>query len=125
MDVELYVYDLSQVFTPNLDTHHPELTSAQGMARTLSRSLLGIQIDAVYHTAIVIERTEYFYGAGVQTAYPGSTHHGQPMEKIKLGRTDLPLEIVLEYLESLKQIYTAEAYDLFLHNCNVSKPAVP
>ena len=74
--------------------------------------------DAVYHTSIVIEGIEYFYGAGVQTAYAGSTHHGQPMEKIRLGRTDLPLEIVLEYLDSLKQIYTMEAYDLFLHNCN-------
>jgi thiol-disulfide isomerase/thioredoxin len=75
-------------------------------------------IDAVYHTAIVIDNIEYFYGAGVQTAYAGSTHHGQPMEKIRLGRTDLPLEIILEYLDSLKQIYTMEAYDLFLHNCN-------
>lgn len=30
------------------------------------------------------------------------------MEIIPMGRTDLPLEIILEYLESLKQIYTAE-----------------
>lgn len=66
----------------------------------------------------MIDGIEYFYGAGVQTAYAGSTHHGQPMEKIRLGRTDLPLEIILEYLDSLKQIYTMEAYDLFLHNCN-------
>jgi thiol-disulfide isomerase/thioredoxin len=40
------------------------------------------------------------------------------MEKIKLGRTDLPIEIILEYLESLKQVYTPESYDLFMHNCN-------
>jgi desumoylating isopeptidase 1 len=51
---------------------------------------------------------EYFFGAGVQTAYPGRTHHGQPMEKISLGRTELPLEVILEYLESLKETYTAE-----------------
>jgi thiol-disulfide isomerase/thioredoxin len=72
----------------------------------------------VYHTAIVIEGIEYFYGAGVQTTYAGSTHHGQPMEVISLGKTNLTLEIILEYLESLKKIYTPEAYDLFLHNCN-------
>lgn len=35
-----------------------------------------------------------------------------------MGQTALPMEVILEYLESLKQIYTAEAYDLFLHNCN-------
>ncbi len=74
----------------------------------MSPSLLGITIDAVYHTAIVLGGIEYFYGAGVQTSYPGSTHHGRPMEVILLGRTELPLEVILEYLESLKQIYTAE-----------------
>jgi hypothetical protein len=52
---------------------------------------------------------EYFFGAGVQTCYPGSTHHGQPMEITAMGRTELEIEIVLEYLESLKSIYTAEA----------------
>ena len=74
----------------------------------MSGQLLGVQIDAVYHTAIVFGGIEYFFGAGVQTTYPGATHHGRPMEVVKLGRTELPLEIILEYLESLKAIYTAE-----------------
>ncbi|KAH5294117.1 hypothetical protein HBI12_224160 [Parastagonospora nodorum] len=101
MDVELYVYDLSQ-----------------GLARNMSRQFLGIQIDAVYHTSIVLDDIEYYFGQGVQTCRAGATHHGQPMEKIKLGRTDLPIEIILEYLESLKEVYTPESYDLFAHNCN-------
>ncbi|KAF2768798.1 DUF862-domain-containing protein [Teratosphaeria nubilosa] len=101
MEVELYVYDL---------TH--------GMARQMSRQFLGIHIDAVYHTSLVFDGIEYFFGAGVQTCYAGQTHHGQPMEKISLGSTNLPLETILEYLESLKQIYTSESYDLFAHNCN-------
>lgn len=74
----------------------------------MSGQLLGVQIDAVYHTAIVLGGIEYFFGAGVQTTYPGATHHGRPMEVVKLGRTELPLEIILEYLESLKAVYTAE-----------------
>lgn len=101
MDVSLYVYDLSK-----------------GMARAMSQQFLGIQIDAVYHTAIVLNGVEYFFGAGVQTCYPGSTHHGRPMEIVPLGQTQLPIEVILEYLESLKQIYTPESYDLFAHNCN-------
>lgn len=84
----------------------------------MSRAFLGIQIDAVYHTSLVFGGIEYFYGAGVQTSYPGRTHHGAPMETIPLGKTELDLEIVLEYLESLKEVYTAESYDLFMHNCN-------
>ncbi len=74
----------------------------------MSAGFLGIHIDAVYHTALVFGGVEYFFGAGVQTTYPGATHHGRPMEVIPMGRTDLPLEIILEYLESLKQVYTAE-----------------
>ncbi|KAI5368084.1 Putative PPPDE peptidase domain, armadillo-like helical, PUL domain, Thioredoxin [Septoria linicola] len=101
MNVELYVYDLTR-----------------GMARSMSRQFLGIQIDAVYHTALVFDNIEYFFGQGVQTCYPGTTHHGQPMEKISLGKTELPLETILDYLESLKEVYTAESYDLFAHNCN-------
>jgi hypothetical protein len=40
------------------------------------------------------------------------------MEIIKLGSTHLPIETILDYLESLKQVYTPESYDLFAHNCN-------
>lgn len=84
----------------------------------MSRQFLGIQIDAVYHTSIVLEGIEYYFGQGVQTCRAGATHHGKPMETINLGRTELPIEVVLEYLESLKTVYTPESYDLFAHNCN-------
>ncbi|KAL8971742.1 MAG: hypothetical protein Q9197_003116 [Variospora fuerteventurae] len=101
MEVELYVYDLSQ-----------------GLARQMSQNFLGVQIDAVYHTALVFGGIEYFFGAGIQQTYPGATHHGRPMEVIPLGKTDLPMEIILEYLDSLRQVYTVDSYDLFTHNCN-------
>ena len=88
------------------------------MARQMSQQLLGFKIDAVYHTSLVFNGIEYFFGAGVQTCYAGTTHHGRPMEIETLGTTHLPMETILEYLESLKQIYTPESYDLFAHNCN-------
>ena len=84
----------------------------------MSQQFLGTQIDAVYHTSIVIQDVEYYFGQGVQTCRAGATHHGKPMEVIPLGRTELPIEVILEYLEALKQIYTPDSYDLFLHNCN-------
>ncbi|KAL4930959.1 bifunctional C97 family peptidase/thioredoxin family protein [Aspergillus undulatus] len=101
MDVELYVYDLSQ-----------------GMARMYSMALTGTQIDAIYHTSLVFNNVEHYFGQGIQTSLPGSTHHGQPMEKIHMGKSQLPFEVVEEYLQSLSSIYTPESYDLFLHNCN-------
>jgi thiol-disulfide isomerase/thioredoxin len=84
----------------------------------MSQQFLGTQIDAVYHTSLVLGGIEYFFGQGIQTCRAGTTHHGQPMEIIPMGQTALPMEIILEYLESMKEIYTPESYDLFLHNCN-------
>ncbi|RAH44947.1 bifunctional C97 family peptidase/thioredoxin family protein [Aspergillus brunneoviolaceus CBS 621.78] len=80
--------------------------------------LTGTQIDAIYHTSLVLNEVEYYYGQGIQTAVPGSTHHGQPMEKLHLGQTELPLDVIEEYIQSMAEIYTPESYDLFLHNCN-------
>jgi hypothetical protein len=91
MNVELYVYDLSK-----------------GMARNLSAALLGVQIDAIYHTAIVMGGIEYVYDGGVKTVKPGQTHLGKPMQIIQLGETQLPEDVILEYLDSLREIYTAE-----------------
>lgn len=75
----------------------------------MSGQLLGVQIDAVYHTALVFGGVEYLFGAGVQTVYPGASHHGKPMEIIPMGRTEIPMELILEYLDSLKRVYTAQA----------------
>lgn len=36
------------------------------------------------------------------------------MEKVVMGTTALPDEIIIEYLESIKSIYLPEAYDLFM-----------
>ncbi|KAL2429496.1 hypothetical protein ABEF95_004591 [Exophiala dermatitidis] len=101
MDVQLYVYDLSQ-----------------GLARQYSRALTGVQIDAIYHTSVVVNNVEYFYGHGIHRKVPGSTHHGRPMSVVDLGKTELPLDVIEEYIESLEEIYTPESYDLFVHNCN-------
>ncbi|KAL4889641.1 PUL domain-containing protein [Aspergillus ambiguus] len=80
--------------------------------------LTGTQIDAIYHTSLVLNGTEYYFGQGIQTAVPGSTHHGQPMERVHLGQTEIPIDVIEEYLQSLSEIYSPESYDLFLHNCN-------
>ena len=101
MEVLLYVYDLSH-----------------GLARQMSMQFLGIQIDAVYHTSIVFSGTEYFFGQGIQMCRAGMSHHCRPMHVVNLGQTDLPVDVIEDYLEALRETYTAESYDLFMHNCN-------
>ncbi|TPX17277.1 uncharacterized protein E0L32_012244 [Thyridium curvatum] len=101
MDVTLYTYDLSG-----------------GMARQMSMGLLGFQLDAVYHTSIVLDGREYVYDGNVVAIAPGSSHLGRPLQQIPLGTTHLPMDVIEEYLDSLREIYTVEAYNLWHHNCN-------
>ncbi|KAI1395924.1 DUF862-domain-containing protein [Hypoxylon fuscum] len=101
MDVHLLVYDLSN-----------------GLAKQMSLGLLGFQLDAVYHTSIELDGKEYVYDSGINVIRPGTSHLGSPLQRLHLGTTELPMEVILEYLESLKEIYTPQAYDLFRHNCN-------
>ncbi|EKJ73276.1 hypothetical protein NXS19_008723 [Fusarium pseudograminearum] len=101
MDVQLFVYDLSR-----------------GLARQMSMGILGFQLDAIYHTSIELNGKEYVYDGGIIAIRPGSSHLGQPLQKIPLGKTNLPIDVIEEFLDSLRPIFTLEAYDLFHHNCN-------
>lgn len=96
MDIQLYVYDLTK-----------------GYARQLSATLIGLQIDAIYHTSIVFEGVEYTYDGGIKTVNPGQTHLGKPIDTIQLGKTKLPMDVILDYLESLKLIFTAPVCPIF------------
>jgi hypothetical protein len=91
MNVQLYVYDLSN-----------------GLARNVSQALLGTHIDAVYHTSIVMGNVEYVYDGGIKTVDPANTHLGRPMQILELGTTELPMDVIMEYLDSLKEVYTAQ-----------------
>lgn len=119
MDVHLLVYDLSR-----------------GLARQMSRDLLGFQLDAVYHTSIKLNGREYVYDGNVVSIIPGTSHLGRPLQELYLGKTNLTMDVVEEYLDSLREVYTMQvrlswaqltaieaneteqAYDLFSHNCN-------
>lgn len=100
--VQLYVYDLSH-----------------GMAAQLSQQLLGVPIEGIWHTSVVVHDTEIYYGKlGIQRSIPGMTFHGDPLKKIDMGKTSTPMEIIEEYLGELGSIFGGEHYNLFDHNCN-------
>ena len=44
-----------------------------------------LQIDGIWHTAVVVGGLEYYYGGGVNQSIPGSTPFGQPLQKVELG----------------------------------------
>ena len=38
------------------------------------------QLEGIWHTSIVVGGQEIYYGGGIQTAVPGTTPHGQPVQ---------------------------------------------
>jgi desumoylating isopeptidase 1 len=66
--VTLYVYDITS-----------------GMAKGMSMMLIGQQIDAIYHTSLVVFGKEYYFGAGICADPPKSTPFGKPIQEVPLG----------------------------------------
>ena len=102
--VTLHVYDLSQ-----------------GMARALSMQFLGIHLDIVPHTGIVVYGKEYFFSGGIQSVPAhlfAATYHTPVHEVVQLGSTEIPKELFEEFLEERSPDFTAATYSLLHHNCN-------
>eukprot|EP00461_Guttulinopsis_vulgaris_P001349 UN01349 len=100
-EVCVWVYDLSN-----------------GMAKAMSPMFLGRQIEAIYHTGIVVYGKEYFFGGGIACDTPGTTQAGTPFRKVVLGTTTKTQTEFHNWLQSVGDKYTAATYDLMTHNCN-------
>lgn len=99
--VTLHLYDLSQ-----------------GMARAMSMSMIGKQLDGIWHSGIVVFGTEYFYGGGICAAPAGRAIPHLQYEEIVLGDTRKSQEQLEVFLQSINARFTTATYSLLRHNCN-------
>ncbi|XP_037094351.1 uncharacterized protein LOC119114255 isoform X2 [Pollicipes pollicipes] len=102
-DVTVYIYDLTA-----------------GLAKSFSGALLGKELDGIWHTGVVAFGREYFFGHdGIQSCAPGGTILGEPTRVEKVGETEVPYQLFLEYVCGLgESTFTPEKYNLLEHNCN-------
>ncbi|KAH7935709.1 hypothetical protein HPB52_012679 [Rhipicephalus sanguineus] len=102
-EVLLHVYDLSK-----------------GLAKELSPALFGKELPGVWHSGIVVRGTEYYFGStGIDSCPAGKTVFKNPDRVVSLGRTDVPHDVFLEYIQEIGQYsYAGSTYNLFHHNCN-------
>ncbi|KAK6203604.1 PPPDE putative peptidase domain-containing protein [Scheffersomyces amazonensis] len=105
-EVVVLVYDLSH-----------------GLAAQFAPQILGINLDAIYHTSVMVYGKEYFINQGIQiNPNPGFTKYGTPIEVIEKGNTFISEDIFNEFLDDLRNHddgkYHAHKYDLFDNNCN-------
>ena len=62
---------------------------------------------------------EIFYGQGIAVVSPpGTTHHGRPRKVLPMGTTNVDKKTLMEYVQGLREVYTAEKYHLLEYNCN-------
>ena len=90
----------------------------QGMARTMSRGLIGKQIDGVWHTAVCVYGREYFYGGGICIGEPKKTPYGYPVKELDFGYTSKTEDDLKAYIKSINSQFTINTYDVLNHNCN-------
>lgn len=48
----------------------------QGMAKSMSMMFIGQQVDAVYHSSLIVYGKEYYFGGGICVDPPGQTPYG-------------------------------------------------
>jgi desumoylating isopeptidase 1 len=77
------------------------------------------QIDAIWHTSVVVHGREYYFGQGVFSATPGGTHHGAPLRTVDLGHTTIDADSVAAWVAAANaHEFCAAKYHLLNHNCN-------
>jgi hypothetical protein len=100
-EVVLHVYDLSM-----------------GWAKKLSLSVVGKQLDGIWHTGVVVFGTEFFWGGELVTMPAGRTVYGTPTRQVRLGTTHIPRDVVMQFVDGLRPRYTPATYSLLSNNCN-------
>eukprot|EP01060_Flectonema_neradi_P020253 TRINITY_DN2778_c1_g1_i1.p1 TRINITY_DN2778_c1_g1~~TRINITY_DN2778_c1_g1_i1.p1 ORF type:complete len:375 (+),score=81.32 TRINITY_DN2778_c1_g1_i1:43-1125(+) len=102
--VYLYMYDISN-----------------GMAKVLSPMILGRQLEAIWHTSIVMNDVEYLYagGAGVVSSTPEETPFGRPQERKFMGVTDKTQTEFEAWNSAQEQTkFGPNSYNILHRNCN-------
>ena len=89
-----------------------------GLAKTMSRGLIGRQIEGVWHTSVNVFGKEYFYGGGICVGEPKKTPYGYPVKEIDFGYTNKTKEELQNYIKSINSKFTVNTYDVLRHNCN-------
>ena len=103
-EVRCYMYDISG-----------------GMARQMSGMLLGRQINAIWHTAVVAFGREYFFdgGVGIEAGVPARTRFGTPLSMVAIGTTTKTREAFEEHNRGLMQTrFGPTQYHVLQNNCN-------
>ena len=89
-----------------------------GMAKAMSRGLIGKQVDGVWHTGVCVFGKEYYYGGGICVGKPKKTPYGYPVKELDFGYTTKTEADLKAYIKSINNQFTMNTYNVLNHNCN-------
>ena len=89
-----------------------------GMAKAMSRGLIGKQVDGVWHTGVCVFGKEYYYGGGICVGEPKKTPYGYPVKELDFGYTTKTEADLKAYIKSINNQFTMNTYNVLNHNCN-------
>ena len=89
-----------------------------GMATKIYKFMTGKDLEAVWHTSLVVYGNEYFFGGGICVGEPRNTPYGKPIKESVFGKTSKTEEEFNKYPDSMRDVYSAENYHLLERNCN-------
>ena len=100
-EVLLYQYDLTN-----------------GMATKVAKFMTGKDVEAIWHTSLVVYGNEYFFGGGICIGKPKCTPYGIPIKESVFGKTTKTQEEFEKYLKTIDDRYNEETYHILKNNCN-------
>ena len=100
-EVLLYQYDLTN-----------------GMATKVAKFMTGKDIEAIWHTSLIVYGNEYFFGGGICIGKPKCTPYGIPIKESVFGKTTKTQEEFEKYLKTIDDRYNEQTYHILKYNCN-------
>ncbi|KAI5191231.1 desumoylating isopeptidase 1 [Nematocida minor] len=100
-NVELWVYNLGNESTLKL-----------------LNAMLGIELEGIWHTSLVVFNEEHYFMGGIRKSAPGTTPFGSPAKKIDFGSTEITNAQLDAFLSEIDELYTEKTYHIIRNNCN-------
>lgn len=91
---------------------------SHGQAKLISKELLGVQFDGIWHTSVEIFGHEHFFSNSIRKSASGKTKYGTPVHVHDLGLSKRTKSELEEKLGELEKKYNLETYNVLLNNCN-------
>lgn len=94
----------------------------RGFAASLGRTVIGRDVEAIWHTGVLVFGREYFFGNGVEVVGEGqfSTMMGlQASRTLEMGATGVSRELFDAWVADQRtQDFAPSTYHVINHNCN-------